>query len=462
MKVCWKPNEGAQCAFLRSTAREILYGGAAGGGKTASLLAGSLRWITNPNYRGIILRRTRPDLQHLIDESKKLIGEAVPGATYIEARNRWEFPSGAILQMGHAEHEKDIEDYLSFEYSYIAFDELTTFTERMYRFMLSRNRTSDPGLPLFIRSATNPTGEGMEWVYRRFVAGREPYIVYDEEVTIPDGEGGEKVVPMTRQYIPATVFDNPMLANRDEYIAGLKAMGGDLAEAQLYGLWSRFTGQMFPFDVPETEPRIKHPDHYVIRALDYGWTAPTVVYYLIVYTTPDVEYPLEVACELAGARVTVASWAHLMRETEQRLSVTPRMSVIDPSVKNKRSAQLSILEQFQRENVWFTEADNDRVSGWARLRTILERGQLAVWRGKAPHLIRTLPLLTRDKTKSEDVSRSNEDHYADALRYGVMAWPGYRAEPPAERPKIDRNRDQVYDRVIRTLNQPAPQFLDLW
>ena len=54
---------------MRRTEYECLYGGAAGGGKSDSLLCEALRQVHIPNYRGIIFRRTYPELEGLISRS---------------------------------------------------------------------------------------------------------------------------------------------------------------------------------------------------------------------------------------------------------------------------------------------------------------------------------------------------------------------------------------------------------
>ena len=57
-EVAFKPNPGPQMEFLAAPERDVLYGGAAGGGKSYALLADALRYAHNPNHRGLLLRRT--------------------------------------------------------------------------------------------------------------------------------------------------------------------------------------------------------------------------------------------------------------------------------------------------------------------------------------------------------------------------------------------------------------------
>ena len=96
-EVVFKPNDGPQFDFLSAPEQDVLYGGAAGGGKSFALLADPLRYCHNANFRGLLLRRTLDELTELIDKSKQLYPKAFPGATFRESKSTWNFPSGATL-----------------------------------------------------------------------------------------------------------------------------------------------------------------------------------------------------------------------------------------------------------------------------------------------------------------------------------------------------------------------------
>src|SRR5262249_37129855 len=128
-----------QKLFLDLPHREAFYGGAAGGGKSDALLMGALEHVNEPGYAALILRRTFADLKKpkaLLDRAKEWLSNT--GATYNSQDHQWVFPSGAILAFGYLQNEDDKFQYQSAEYQYIAFDELTQFTETQYTYLFSR------------------------------------------------------------------------------------------------------------------------------------------------------------------------------------------------------------------------------------------------------------------------------------------------------------------------------------
>jgi hypothetical protein len=131
-----------QAYFLTAPVREILYGGAAGGGKSAGILAAALQYVTEPGYDALILRRSYADLEKpgaLIPLSKEWL--LPTDAAYNEQTHRWTFPSGATLSFGHIQNETSVvQDYQGSAFAFIGFDELTQFTRFMYTYLFSRNR----------------------------------------------------------------------------------------------------------------------------------------------------------------------------------------------------------------------------------------------------------------------------------------------------------------------------------
>lgn len=161
-----RPQPGPQEAFLASAADLVIYGGSAGGGKTWSLLMEPLRHINNRNFGAVIFRRTFEQITQeagLWDKSEEIypLLAARPNLT----RRLWRFPQGARIRFAHLQHEKDALNYQGGEIALLMFDELTHFTERMFFYLTSRNR-SKSGVRPYIRCTCNPDPDS--WV-RKFI-----------------------------------------------------------------------------------------------------------------------------------------------------------------------------------------------------------------------------------------------------------------------------------------------------
>ncbi|MCP5059593.1 MAG: hypothetical protein GY937_23050 [bacterium] len=288
----FRAHPGPQRAFLRSAADEVLYGGAAGGGKSWALLLEAARLVEHPEYRGILLRRKHSELRmSLVQQSHRMFGTR---AQYNASEKFWRFPSGAEIWFGHMQHESDVAQYQSAEFAFIGFDELTTFTERQYEFMLSRNRNT-AGLRNKIRAASNPGQIGHGWVKKRFVTSLDPYEIGWFQKA---GEGDEKRVPWgtpdarTRQFIPARLDDNPTLVNADpDYRVRLESLPYRLRMMFLEGSWDvGFEGLVYPeFDsaVHLVSPFPIPREWRRIRSIDFGFNNPCVVQWWAI--SPDDE-----------------------------------------------------------------------------------------------------------------------------------------------------------------------------
>ncbi len=204
----WKPHP-KQAEFLSCPDDEVLYGGAAGAGKSDALLVdalGTQERLNNPRYRALIIRKTFPQLRELIDRSRVLYKQAIPSAEYNEASREWRFPSGAKLIFGYIDTDSDMYQYQGQEFQYIAFDELTLWAgPAPYKFMWTRLRSSDPSLKCYMRATTNPGGPGHEWV-------RSHWAIPDEGTsTFQKVPVGKSII--RRRFISARLSDNPSLSD---------------------------------------------------------------------------------------------------------------------------------------------------------------------------------------------------------------------------------------------------------
>jgi len=210
-----------QAAFLSpivNARREVLYGGAAGGGKTDALLMAALQYVDVPGYSGVLVRQTYPMLDQpggIIPRSKEWL--APTDAIWNQQRHEWSFPSGATIVFRHLADEQAVRDYQGGEYDFIGVDELTDFAEQQYRFLFSRQRrlVAGPDVPLRMRATANPIGPGKRWVRQRFLV-----------------EG----LAAGRLFIPARLEDNPAL-DQESYDLSLRELGS-VRYAQLrHGDW---------------------------------------------------------------------------------------------------------------------------------------------------------------------------------------------------------------------------------
>ncbi len=214
--------------FLKCEAKEVLFGGQAGGGKSDALLMAALQYVSVPGYAAILFRRTFPELD--------APGGLIPRSTaWLEAtdarwdgkRSLWTFPrSGAVLKLSSMQLFKDRLRQKGAEYDMIGFDELTSFQEAMYRYMYSRRRhTTKSQAPLRVMAASNPGDVGHDWVKARLI---EP-----------------KTRKPSSVFIPSTLEDNPYI-DTDEYDDSLQELFPHEYQQLRWGDWDAVQeGEMF-------------------------------------------------------------------------------------------------------------------------------------------------------------------------------------------------------------------------
>ena len=414
--IIFKANEGPQEDFLAAAETDVLYGGAAGGGKSYAMLVDPLRYAHRAAHRGLILRRSMPELRELIDKSRELYPKAFPGCKYKEVEKLWNFPSGAKIEFGFLERDADVYRYQGQAYSWIGFDEITHLpTEFSWNYLASRLRTTDAEIIPYMRCTANPGGVGSTWVKKRYI-----------DPNIPDTsfEGSDG---LTRKFIPARLQDNPYLAKDGRYEKMLQALPPTQRQQLLEGNWDVAEGAAFtefetvshiitPFEIPIHWERIK--------GIDYGYASESACVWGAVDPSDGT---LIIYRELYKKGLLGTELGDMLTnmEMEDPFSVP---GVLDTSCWSRTGTTgPTVGETLQRAGHKLRRADKNRIQGKIQIHEYLKikqsgRPRLQIF-NTCPNLIRELQSIPLDKSNPEDVNTHAPDHAYDALRYLIMSRP---------------------------------------
>lgn len=450
---------------------EALYGGSAYSGKSFLLtLFPIIRGFYKfQGFKGIILRRKFPDLER---ENIRLSKIYYPqtGGVYNEQKHVWEWREyGSYVDFGHIQHSSDVRQYDSSQYNYACFDELTSFTEDQYIYLVgSRVRPSSSFNIAISRNGTNPGGVGQTFVYNRFV---KPC------------EGGYKLIKdsktgLSRIFIPAFAQDNIQGMEYDPtYLQKLEMLPEAEKRAKKYGDWHAFKGSVFttfrpikfpnepdnalhviePFAIPQWWPRILSID-WGKRALCHSmWLAISPNRRVYIYR------------EKAWSGRDISYWASEIRDINNENNEIPVQSILCGSAWQNRGSEL-IADEFQRYSGLAPSSSENtagsRVSGlqlihdmmrWEKIPPIKAKGEIydlgkaqQIYRMYGPEalenykkqfydgpdednlpilqifntckiLVDTIPMCIYSTDKIEDIEEFSGDDPIDNLRYACKA-----------------------------------------
>ena len=414
-----------QKLFIDAVESEVLFGGAAGGGKSYGQVVDALLFaLKYPGSKQLILRRTFAELD------KSLIRTAL--AVYpreifsLNASSHvGRFKNGSILDFGYCAAENDVYQYQSAEYDVVRFDELTHFTESQYLYLISRVRGAN-SYPKQIKSSTNPGGVGHVWVKERFVSPA----AHGRAFLGRDG--------LERIFIPSLLDDNDFLCRQDPgYRDRLLALPEREKKALLYGDWDIFDGQYFTeFDsARHVIPAFEIPREWrKYRTVDYGLDRLACLWIAV---APDGHaYVYREYCE-SSLSISEAAEAILAR-TPKGEDIYATLAPPDLWSRSQESGRSRAL-LFAEYGLPFTKTANDRETGWLAIKELLrprESGPRLSIFSTCREIISCLPALTVDKLRPSDCSTEPHriTHAPDALR-GFAIYYARPAETKGNEPR---------------------------
>ena len=447
-----------------SEANEILYGGAAGGGKSHLMRIAAIHWCCEiAGLQVYLFRRISEDLYKNHMEGAggfhTLLGDWIGKGfcNYNASKNVITFWNGSKIWLSHCQHEKDKFKYQGAEIHVLMIDELTHFTESIYRYLRGRLRMGSLKVPqkykgIFPRifCGSNPSGVGHSWVKATFV-DNSPYKDIKQMEKI---EGG-----MRRQYIPALLTDNPTL-DYEEYSGNLQGLGSpDLVKAMLQGDWNIVSGgaldDLWRSDV-HILPRFRIPFSWRLdRTFDWGSSTPfSVGWWAEANGEEAVLENGSTFCPPKGTLIRIAEWYGSEKVgTNKGLGLTAKeiargilemeaqlfklgwiegkvfAGAADNQISNviEKNAD-TIAKKMEDEKVTWLKSNKSagsRVVGLDLLRSRMKsaidgEGAAIYFMNNCLATIATLPIMRRDPNNPEDVLKGADDHAYDEIRYRVL------------------------------------------
>lgn len=465
VRVAWAPQPGSQTAFLACPVTEVLFCGSRGPGKTDALLMDFAQFVGRGfgrAWRGILFRKTYPELADVIEKSRAWYPRIFPGCRYNESKHEWRWPNGEALLFRHAEHVRDYDKYHGHSYAWIGWEELTGWaSDELYKKMISVLRSSNPNVPRHLRSTTNPYGVGHNWVKARF------------ELPVPHGRIAGPLIKSfddkgkpnpDRIAIHGALSENLIMLHADpDYESRIRAAASNpqQAEAWLSGNWDIVAGGMFDdlwnptVHVVPPIPLDKVPLSWRLdRAYDDGQSKPFSVGWWAQSSGEPIMWEGRQLGAVRGDLIRVQEWygwngqpnqglrlasrdiAKGIRERQAAWGVEGRVrpGPADGSIWNAdpKDPGASIALEMQKHGVSWEPADKrpgSRKQGWRAVRALL-KGAIPGEEGRRElpglfvssacrHFLRTIPVLPRDEKDPDDVDTESEDHIADEMRYRV-------------------------------------------
>lgn len=436
------------------------------------------------NYKGskqLILRETFPELERsLIMVSQQLYPNEI--AQYDASNHKWYFYNGSIIEFGFLENDTDVQKYQSAEYDRILIDEGSHMSEYRIRYMRSRIRGAND-YPKQMKICTNPGGPGHRFLKKTFEIGvKAPYEV--RFYYIGTDENGKKMYE-SRCFIPATVYDNRALLDKDpNYIKNLMQLPEKEREQLLNGNWDVDDDAAFPefdrethvFNMVKTFPNgiPKHWRRWI--SVDNGYADPYAWYWHAVDEQGNV-YTYREFARVRDDKKTQFTYSEQARRVAEKNMYTEVINgdVVEREEKydfivaghdawfsNVRDQQgKTLIDYYQDGGLHgFIKAITDR-----KLRKAVMHEYLAPYMDKnvgkmtakwlvadcCPKLIEFLAEIQRDPDDYEKYAEDGElDHYGDSAGYGLLAWHAQKSRTPqGDKSEIQKHKAKLMRNLKR-------------
>lgn len=476
-KLTLHPRQGD--AFL-SPATEILYGGAAGGGKSYLMRTCAISWAYEvPELPIYLFRRNFPDLEknHLYGSTGflSLLGKHLNegSVSYNASKHFFKFNfNGAMIHLCHLDNPRALLQYQGAEMGALLMDELTQFTSMEYRYLRARVRLGSLAekippqwkgrFPRILASA-NPGGVGHQWVKQDFIDGCQPLEVRQ---MVPD-EGG-----MTRQYIPAKLSDNPTMES--DYANKLRGMGSpEMVKAWLDGDWDVVAGSAFeklsrqnhsvrPFKVPAHWTRFMVIDWGTAKPYSVGWYAVVEGGTLVkgLDGDPDVYLPDGALLRYRemygwngkadeGCREESYQVALKVLKTEKEADEKMDYRIGDSGMwaqTDGPSPQERMYTETDRKFI-MRQSEKDRAMNYQEVRARIagrDGHPMFFVFSNCHHFWRTVPTLQLDEVNPEKGPDTHmEDHVYDDVAYACRSRPFKTNQTQRDQQEFERNRKKA-------------------
>ena len=439
-----------QQPFHASNAPNLLALGTRGTGKSLMLRFDAIiRCLMIPNFRALIIRRTMPELRksHLvyIEREMKLLGGIFLHTTFTA-----KFPNGSSIVFAHCETEADILNFLSSEYGFIGFDELSTFSLNQFLQISAAARAPlDAGYTAIIRAGSNPLGTGAEWMEAWFVTHNvrlEDYPDYNPNDFEMQFSSLDQNQHLDRKAYAAR------LRNLPEHVRRAWLLGEFVNEGAYFSDFHKSTEEGKPWHVTGTlptwegQPITDLPWINIYRAIDWGYFPDPAVCLWIAVLPNRRAFVFK---ERSWRKTLAADVAKDIKRESEGMRIVE--SFCDPTMLIKEGQDYSIGEIFETNGVPVTAAKNDRILYGYAVHEFLNElidgvPKVQLLQYGCPDLIRTIPQMRMDKTDPRKLA-DGDDHWVVALAYFCMGQAPPSRDPvamPAHRWMQPKGRHRSY------------------